>query len=55
MSNSAFKIIIAMRFQGERFHHGSIGEGVASYPGALGGGEKRAWYPLRAHALNYQT
>ena len=28
---------------------------LASYPGSLGEGEKRAWYLLFAHALNYST
>ena len=28
---------------------------LASYPGSLGEGEKRAWYLLIAHALNYLT
>ena len=28
---------------------------IALYPGSLGEGEKRAWYLLFAHALNYLT
>jgi len=31
------------------------GRAVASYTGSLGEGEKRAWYLLFAHALNYLT
>ena len=33
----------------------AAGSCVASYPGSLGEGKKRAWYLLFAHALNYLT
>ena len=46
-------------FSGEQVWLGSdvcmTTERVASYPGPFEKSEKRAWYPLFAHALNFPT
>jgi len=33
----------------------SVSGKLASYPGPFEKSEKRAWYPLLAHALNFPT